>query len=367
MTIKKICVPIVNRTNYSKLKPILTYLKNNSSIKIEIVASSALVVDRIGDAIKDIERDAFIIKQKIECLMMNDTLDAMVQSSGVSLIQHASFYANSRPDTLLVVGDRFDIFPAVWAAKVMNIPIFHLQGGERSGCVDDTVRDLISICADRHYVATQKAYDKVMSIAHVKNIFHVGCPAVEYIQSLSVGEYLDVSTFSKKYKKSFGIKPYEKYAVVVLHPNTTQDNDVDMSLLLECVLAGGMKCVVLYPNIDAFYNKILDSIRPYSSQLICVKHMPLSDYAKLMAHATYFIGNSSSGIRETASFGIPTINVGTRQENRERNKNTLDCNGDKDSINHAICWALTADKFQSENIYFKENCSKHICENILWK
>ena len=140
-----------------------------------------------------------------------------------------------------------------------------------------------------------------------------------------------------------------------------------MSLLLECVLAGGMKCVVLYPNIDAFYNKILDSIRPYSSQLICVKHMPLSDYAKLMAHATYFIGNSSSGIRETASFGIPTINVGTRQENRERNKNTLDCNGDKDSINHAICWALTADKFQSENIYFKENCSKHICENILWK
>jgi len=361
----KIIVPICNRTNYSKLRPVVNKLKETGKVDIDIVTSSDMAIGHRANAVSDIISDGLNISHHIDCLMFNDTLDSMSKTMGLSLIEHSSIYTNVKPNAILVVGDRFDILPSVLSAKLSNIPILHIQGGERSGSIDDTVRDMITICADRHYVSTQSAYDNVQKIAKTKHIFNYGCPAVEAISATNVGMYLDVATFKKNYKNSFGIAPYEKYILVMVHPNTSNEHDVDMDALLSSVLSFGLKTVVMYPNIDPFNSNILKGIKDYNEMVIRVRHMPIGDFVKLMAHASCMVGNSSSGIREAASFGTPVVNVGQRQINRERNLNTIDSGSSYESIRESIDKSLLIGRYNIDNIYYKKDCSSQISKDIL--
>ena len=359
----RIIVPICNRTNYSKLKPVLLGLKNK--IDISIVTSSDMAISHLANAIPDILYDGFKIDKSIDCLLMNDTLESMVKTVGISLIEHASFFANKNFDAMLLVGDRFDILPSVLSARMMNMPILHIQGGERSGSIDDTIRDIISICAERHYVATERSKENVLKIAKNKNVFCFGCPSVEIINSFPVGDFLDVSNFKKSYKHSFGIAPNENYMLVAVHPNTEDQNDIDMDVLLSAVVSFGMKIVVIWPNIDAFNFKIMEGVRDYEDRIIRVRHMPLEDFVKLIAHTSCMVGNSSAGIREAASFGVPVVNIGNRQAYRERNSNTIDCSNSFSDIKNAISQSLKIGSYPKENIYYKESCVKNICNDIL--
>lgn len=361
----KLIVPICNRTNYSKLQPVLCKLKISGEVEICIVTSSDMAIDERANAIKDILADGFDIHSKIDCLMANDTLESMSKTIGISLIEHSSVYSLISPKAILVVGDRFDILPSVLSARLANIPILHLQGGERSGSIDDVIRDIVTICAERHYVSTDKSFENVNNIAKSKNIFNFGCPSVEHITNIPVGNYLDVKTFKKDYKNSFGIAPYEKYMLVVAHPNTNDEKDIDMDALLSSVLSFGLKTVVLYPNVDPFNFNIMKGIKNYQDSVIRVRHMPIEDFVKLMAHCTCVVGNSSSGIREAASFGVPVVNVGKRQENRERNKNTMDCGPTYEEIRESIDKSIKINKYPPENIYYKKNSSQNICDDIL--
>lgn len=360
---KKILVPICNRTNYTKLKPVLNLL--NENLNMVVVASSGIVVGSRGSGMQDIVNDGLIISHKIDCLLMNDSLESMAKTTGLSMIEHASILSKEKPDAALIVGDRFDMLPAAVASLQMNIPIFHIQGGEKSGSIDDSVRDLITVMASRHYVATEQSYDHVFRIARNKSVMNAGCPAVEFVQGLPVGERLDVNSFKKKYTNNFGILPDEKYIAVCVHPNTVEDQDVDMASLLDAVLSTGLKCIVIYPNVDAFNSNITIQIRRHEKQIICVRHMPVEDFVKIMAHATCLVGNSSSGIREAASFGTPVVNVGSRQRGRERNLNVLDCGSSFETIKQAIETSITRGRFPRHNIYFRPDAAKNIAHDIL--
>jgi len=361
----KIVVPICNRTNYSKLRPVLLKLNKTGKVDINIVTSSDMAIDKRANAIADIIDDGLIISNHIDCLMSNDTLDSMSKTMGLSLIEHSSIMTNMRPDAMLLVGDRFDILPSVLSAKLSNIPIFHIQGGERSGSIDDTVRDMITICADRHYVSTEKSYENVKKIAKTGHIFNYGCPSVESIVGINIGMYLDVKTFKKKYKNSFGIAPYEKYILVMVHPNTSNEHDVDMDALLSSVLSFRLKTIVMYPNIDPFNTNILKGMKDYNEMIIRVRHMPIEDFVKVLAHASCMVGNSSSGIREAASFGTPVVNVGQRQMNRERNANTLDCGSSYEEVRKNIEKSLKIERYEPNNIYYKKDCSLNISNDII--
>lgn len=362
---KSILVPICNRTNYTKLKPILHRLRKPGEVSVDLLVSSGMVVSSRGSGLSDVQSDGFNVACQIDCLMMNDTLESMCKTSGLSMIEHATCYAREKPDAVLIVGDRFDMLPAAISAFQMNIPILHIQGGERSGSVDDGIRDLITITATRHYVATNLAYEHVYQIARNKYVLNVGCPAVEFVQNLPVGDYLDVHSFKKKYTNDFGIAPNENYIAICVHPNTEDDNDVDMAALLGAALSTGLKCVVIYPNIDAFNSKIVKSIRRYEKQITCVKHMPVEDFVKIMAHATVFVGNSSAGIREAASFGTPVVNVGKRQALRERNGNTLDCGPSFEEIKKSIEASIQHGQYDHNNVYYKHDATRNICNDIL--
>jgi len=355
---KHLLVPICNRTNYTKLK---TVLREFTAIKPVIAMSSSILLSKYGDPHTDIEKDVYEIVSRIDCSFMNDSTSNMAKTCGLSMIEHASLFNHIKPDGVLIVGDRFDMLSPLISAKMMNIPIFHIQGGEHSGSIDDTIRDMMSLCASYHYTSTLQSSERVMEIAHIKNVIYSGCPAVEYISQINIGEFLDVSSLTKKFKHNIDIKPYEEYYLVILHPDTTHKDEVNMGNLLHILTSTEKKIIVFYPNIDAHNNNIVDAIREMRNQLIILRHVPVDDFAKLMAHAKAVIGNSSSIIRETATFGVPSINIGDRQKNRERNQNTIDIPSSLDGLLESLS---VTNRCSNNNIYFKHGAGKTIANHI---
>jgi len=345
-------------------------LRKHRDIIIDVVVSSSLILDKYANASQDIENDGFKIKSKIDCLLAKDSHESMVSTCGISLIHHSKYFDDNRPDLLLVVGDRFDMFPTVFAASIMNIPIAHIQGGETSGTIDDKIRDITSQLSDIHFPATEKSRARLVGLG-VDNfrIFNYGCPAVEYITKVDVKEKYDSHMLLKKFKHDMNIQDGEKYFISMIHPDTTNPNDVDMSIILDAINTFNTKTVVFYPNTDTHNTKILHSIAEYKhhSNFYFIKHMPMEGYIHLLAHSSCLIGNSSSGIRESASFGVPFINIGDRQYGREQNNNTFNVECIYDDIVSAIEMAINEEDNIREkyNIYLKENCAFNISHKII--
>lgn len=357
---QKLVVPISNRTNYSKLRPVLKLLSN-----FEVILSSSIILEKYGNPEKDIIADGFPIVDRVDCLLMNDSPESMSKTCSVSMMCHSQIYSKIQPKAILATGDRFDMLPAVLSAHMMNIPILHIQGGEQSGSIDNSIRDIITVCSKEHYVSTQKSFDRVKLLTN-SSIYLTGCPAVEYISEIPVGEYLNVNSLYKKYKHDINLKPSENYLLIFVHPSTTDHENIMDDILKVCT-SFDMKCVLFYPNADAFNSDILTSIRQFADKLILIKHAPVEDFVKFMAHAKCMIGNSSSGIREAASFGTPVVNVGSRQEFRERNVNTIDvpyCSNFKNEIYSAVKHSIEHGKYNKENIYYKKMASKNIADLV---
>jgi len=363
---KTICVALTNRTNYSKLKTVLLELAKYDGVVVHLVLSSSILLERYGSGYKDLEKDGFEIDQKIDCALLNDSHEAMAKTIGLSTVEHSTYFASRKPDLLLIVGDRYDMLAPVVAAGTMNIPIAHIQGGELSGTIDNVIRDVLTKFSLLHFVATENSMQNLIDYGIKKEtVFNYGCPAVEYITKLDIGTSFDAARISKKFKYPIQIDENEKYFLVMVHPDTTDENDIDMDRVLEIVSRFGFKAFIFYPNIDANNTEIVSSIARYNKNdsFFMIRHMPLEDFVHTMAHCVCMIGNSSSGIRESASFGIPFINIGGRQIGRERNKNTIDIDNDYERLESTIKNCFSQD-FDNKNIYYQENCSFRIAATI---
>lgn len=364
---KKIAVALTNRTNYSKLKKVLLSLKAFDGVDLSIVASSTVLLDRYGKAFEDAQRDGFCIDHKIDCVLMNDSHESMAKTTGLSMVEHATYFAQTRPDMLLVVGDRFDMLAPVVSASMMNIPIAHIQGGENSGTIDNVIRDVFTNFASLHFVATDKSAQKLRKMGiNEKRIFAFGCPAVEYISGLDVGGAFDPYRLNKKFKREIAISPQEKYFLIMVHPDTTNKLDVDMNRLLSIVETFGRKALVFYPNVDANNSEIVSGIARHNKNddFYMIRHVPVEGFVHAMAHCCCMIGNSSAGIREAASFGVPVINIGFRQADRERNRNVIDVADDYDLLKESI-GKYKDMRFPADNLYLKPGCSAHIAQEIV--
>ena len=366
-TKKKICVAITNRTNYSKLKYVLLELQKHNSIEIKIVASSSILLEKYGKAYRDIENDGFIIDKKIDCILLNDSHESMAKTAGLSIIEHATYFSSSKPDILVIVGDRFDIMGPVMPAAMMNVPIAHIQGGEISGTIDNVIRDIVTKFATLHFVSTEKSKEKLVQWGvNARYLFNYGCPAVEYIRKIDVGTCFDSSKIKKQFKRDIDIKPGEKYFLVMVHPDTTNKDDIHAEVVLSSVESFGLKTFVFYPNLDANNSNILSAIAKFrkNEKFYMVRHMPLEGFIHTIAHSCCMVGNSSAGIREAASFGVPVINIGSRQNGRERNGNVVDveCNHDKLS---SELQRLMCSRFDKKNLYYQKDSAKRIAKKIL--
>ena len=355
---KKISVVINNRANYARIKSLLIEIKKSSKFELQIILGASALLSRFGMLDKILLKDGFKEYKKIYSIVEGGNLTTMAKSTGLSIIEISTFFENYRPDGVIVIADRFENLSVAIAASYLNIPLIHIQGGEVTGSIDEKVRHAITKLADFHFVSTKRSKEYVIKMGeNKKNVFLTGCPSIDIA-------YKSISKLPKNFfslnggvgnTPSFG----EKYIVVVQHPETTKFNNIRFQIrqTIEAILKlNNIKIVWLWPNIDAGSDVISNELRiirekKISSNISYYKNFSPENYIKLICNCECLVGNSSSGIRESAFLSVPTVNIGFRQKNRERGENVLDVGYDKNEIFKAICKQIKIKKYKRSFIY----------------
>lgn len=322
-----ICVATCNRADYSKLAPIMFGIKLHPELfDLKVVVLGSHLIDDYGNTFRMIEQDDFDIGSKLHTIVRGEDEAAMVESVGLALVKLPDVLQRLAPDILLVHGDRFDALALATAAALMNIRILHLEGGEVSGTIDDSIRHAITKLAHYHAVCTRSAERHLISMCEDHSrILLAGCPSYDTLLTAHKrDDYADII------KSWLGDDVKEQdYIVALQHPVTTniQHSIKIYELMLDALISFNKKTLILYPNIDAGSKEMVRVMRRKGIEkhpnFCAVKHVPFNQFIQLVAHAGCMIGNSSCGVREAGAFGTPVINLGTRQTGRETGENVL--------------------------------------------
>jgi UDP-N-acetylglucosamine 2-epimerase (non-hydrolysing)/GDP/UDP-N,N'-diacetylbacillosamine 2-epimerase (hydrolysing) len=340
---RKIAVVTGTRAEYGYLKPLLQAIDNDSYLELLLIVTGMHLLPTYGNTYKFIKKD-FSHYVKVPMQLHGDSTEdmALYLSSGIS--NFAKYFALTKPDILLVLGDRSESFAAAIAALYLNIPIAHINGGDVSGTtIDESIRHAITKLAHLHLVHTKENAKRVLKMGEEKKrIFITGALTLDTILSMSLQP-------KKNILKKYHLNPQRTTLLVVHHPITTL-KDRGYSHMKELFLALDTlkkQTILMYPNCDAGSKKFIDLIKTYENKpyLHVFKNLSHKAYLNLMNVSDVMVGNSSSGIIEAPSFKIPVINIGTRQQGRERSENIIDVKAEKHAIQSAIEYALSNTSF----------------------
>ncbi len=359
MGIRKICVVIGSRANYSSIKSVMRAIQQHSGLELQVVAGASAVLDRYGAVVNLVETDGFKIDARLFMLIEGETPVTMAKSTGVGLMELPTIFERLQPDMVLTVGDRFETMATTLAAAYMNIPIAHTMGGEVTGTIDESIRHAVTKFAHIHFPASQEARERIIRLGErEEDVYLVGCPRIdlvaEFIRDYSPLEVADI--FLDGVGEKFCLD--DPFLIISQHPVTTeygQGND-QIAVTLKAVREIGLPALVLWPNPDAGSADIARGLRIWREAgldkgMFFVKNLPINIYIALMKLASCLVGNSSSGIREGAFIGLPVVNIGTRQDRRQRGQNVIDVPYDQESIVVAIKKQLEHGTYASDAVY----------------
>ena len=343
---RKIVVVTGTRAEYGILYPVLKAVEAEPELRLSLVVTGMHLSHEFGYTVREIERDGFKIDAKVDMLLSSDTPGAMAKSVGVGIIGMAQTWEQLKPDIILVLGDRVEPLAATVAGAYMNIPMAHIHGGDVCGNIDDPARHAITKFAHIHFPATRKSAERLIKMGEDEWRVHVvGSPALDVIlnETLLPPEAL---------AKQFGLDSSQPLILLVQHSVTTQIDEApkQMRETLEAIVEVGRPTVLLYPNSDAGGRKMIQVIKEFEKYpfIKTFKSLPRREYLSLMKVASVMVGNSSSGIVEAPSFGLPVLNIGIRQQGRERGRNIIDVEHNMSEIVKAIERALTDNGFLAE-------------------
>ncbi|XP_046698638.1 bifunctional UDP-N-acetylglucosamine 2-epimerase/N-acetylmannosamine kinase [Silurus meridionalis] len=323
----KVCVATCNRADYSKLAPIMFGLKDHPDLfQLEVIVLGSHLIDDYGNTYRMIEQDEFIISSSLHTIVRGEDEAAMVESLGLALVKLPDVLQRLAPHILIVHGDRFDALAVATAAALMNVRILHVEGGEVSGTIDDSIRHAISKLAHYHAVCTRAAQTHLLAMCEDhERILLAGCPSYDCL--LTAHKCDDYDDIIKAWLGG-GVKE-SNYIVALQHPVTTDiENSIKIyDLMLDALISFNKKTLILFPNVDAGSKEMVRVLRRKGIEqhpnFRAVKHIPFNQFIQLVAHAGCMVGNSSCGVREAGAFGTPVINLGTRQTGRETGENVL--------------------------------------------
>ena len=343
---KKVAVVTGTRAEYGILKPVLNAIANRPELELCLVVTGMHLSHDFGYTVREIEGDGFKIAARVDMLLDSDTLEAMAESVGRGIIGVAQTWGKLKPDIILVLGDRVEPLAAAVAGAYMNIPVAHIHGGDSpKGGLDEYARHAITKFAHIHLPATKKSAERIIKMGEDEWRVHVvGSPALDAILS---GPFIPAEQLVKR----FGLDLSRPLILLVQHPVTTQVDEAPQQMreTLGAILETGYPTVLIYPNSDAGGRRMIEVIKEYKHPFIkTFKSLPRMEYLSLMKMASVMIGNSSSGIVEAPSFALPVVNIGSRQEGRERGKNVIDVGHNKQEIVKAVEGAFTDKEFLAE-------------------
>lgn len=341
---RKICVVVTARPSYSRIKTALRAIQNHPQLELQLVIAASALLDRYGSAVDYIKQDGFSIAAKVFNVLEGENLTAAAKTTGIGILELSTVFDNLNPDIVVTVADRFETMATAISASYMNIPLAHVQGGEVTGNIDEKVRHAITKLADYHFVASESALERVIKLGEKPDVvFNTGCPSIDLAAEIEGVSGLDFDPFQKY--GGVGSKPdlANGYWVVMQHPVTTEigSSRIQIEATLKAAHERNEPILWFWPNVDAGADGTSTGIRAFREnhnleKFHFFKNMQPTDFLKLLSNSKGLIGNSSVGIRECAYLGVPVVNIGSRQNSRDRGQNVIDVDYDPVAISEAM-------------------------------
>ena len=369
---KKICVFVGNRANYSSIKSVMSAITVHPKLELQLVLGASAPLERFGKVEDLIRKDGFKPDYIFHNIVEGESPTSMAKSTGVGLMDASMVFENLKPDMLVVVGDRYEMMSVTLAAAYMNILIVHTMGGEVTGTIDESIRHAITKFAQIHFPANEDSRKRIIKLGEDERfVFNVGCPRTDLVaEELNRNSYEELNgifTNLGGVGSHFNLK--EPFLLVSQHSVTTEfgDNRIQIEETLNALNQLQMSTIMLWPNPDAGSDDISKGIRTFREKynpqwMHLFKNLPINIYIHLMNTTSCLIGNSSSGIRDGAFIGTPVVNIGSRQNKRMRSNNVLQVGYNSEEILTAIRVQIKHGKYKQSNIYGDGKCGPKIAE-----
>lgn len=349
---KKICVVTGTRADYGILSGLMRLIDRDPEMELQTVVTNMHLSPEFGLTVKEIEDDGFRIDRKVEMLLSSDTPVGTVKSLGLAAIGFADVFDSLSPDLTVILGDRYEMLAVAAASVIFGIPVAHLHGGEiTEGAYDENLRHAITKLSSYHFTATEEYRRRVIQMGESPDrVFNTGSIAVDAIRGFSPMSREELA-------HSLGITLDEDFIVVTFHPATAHygcgENQV--RILLEALEkkfsekngSGKVRIIFTFPNSDAEGRVMADIIREWCANArngaVAVSSLGRKRYYSALAHCAAVVGNSSSGLIEAPAFGIPTLNIGDRQQGRTRGNTVTDCGVSEQEISDSLRHVLSGE------------------------
>ena len=366
---RKITVLTGTRAEYGLLKSSMEAIRDDDRLSLSVVATGMHLSPHHGMTVEEIRNDGFTVDREVLMEIDGDSRTAMAKSLGVGTMGLAETFESIDPDIVLLLGDRDEALAGTLAAAHMGIPVAHIHGGDsmHGATIDDSIRHSITKFAHIHFPASELSADRIRKMGEEEwRITVVGAPGLDDILA---GEYDAPDIILEKYDLDSG----QQLFLCVQHPVTTQPDQADeqMATTLDAIESFDAQTVLIYPNSDAGSDRIIEEIESRSGieDLYTFRSLPRPEFLGLMDAADVMIGNSSSGIIEAPSFDLPVVDIGPRQDGRERAENTISVPNEVDQIRDAISVCLSDESFQnrvasSVNPYDYDGANDIICDTL---
>lgn len=324
---RKICVITGSRAEYGLLSGLMKAIHEDADLQLQVIATNMHLSPEFGLTYREIEKDGFTINKKVEMLLSSDTPNATAKSVGLGTIGFADAYEDLQPDMIVVLGDRYEILSAVSTALFYKIPVAHLHGGEiTEGAYDDCIRHAITKMSHLHFTSTEEYRKRVIQLGEQpERVFNVGAIGIENIKKTPLMSKVEL-------EESLGFQLGDKCLLVTYHPVTLEDSTAEeqsKNLLTALEIFKDYRIIFTMPNSDTNGRIIMQEIEKFveenKERAIAFKSLGLKRYLSALQYVSAVVGNSSSGIIEVPSFGIPTLNIGDRQKGRIAAESVVHC------------------------------------------
>lgn len=357
---RRVCIVITARPSYARVKSVMEAVRDHPDLELQLVVGASALLERYGPVVDVIRDDGFEPDAVVYMVVEGENLVTTAKSTGLGVVELATIFDNLRPDVVVSVADRYETIATAIAASYLNLPVAHLQGGEVTGSVDEKVRHAVTKLSNLHFVSNEPARERVLRMGEdPSTVFVTGCPSVDLAARVTADGTPPFDPFESYAGVGNRFDPRtEDYLVVMQHPVTTEyANALDeVRETLLAVEALDMPTFWFWPNVDAGSDGISKGIRHFREthdipHTYFFKNLAPEDFLRLLARARCLIGNSSVGIREGAFLGVPVVNVGGRQQGRDRAGNVADVGYDKDAILEAARRQLAHGRYATSDLY----------------
>ncbi|KKW42379.1 MAG: UDP-N-acetylglucosamine 2-epimerase [Candidatus Magasanikbacteria bacterium GW2011_GWA2_56_11] len=364
---RKICFVITSNIHYGRSKTLLQELRRRPGVELQIIVGASAILPTYGDVLAAMAADGFKPNAKITMTFEGGSPVAMAKTTGVGITEFATAFENLEPDVVVVRADRYEVLSAAVASAYLNIPVAHIEGGDVSGTIDESVRHAITKLAHIHFATNEVSRNRILRMGErPEYVFDVGSPELEYvaehtydiapdfITTIGVGEAIDIT---------------KRFIIVMQHPVTSEvgSNREHVEETLDAVHSLRVPAIWFWPNVDAGTDEVSKGIRVFRERhnpenIRFIKYLSADEFVALLKRAACLVGNSSAGIKECSFLGTPVVNIGTRQQGRIRAGNVVDAGYDAAAIRQAVQQQLAHGPYASSTIYYKPGACRRIAD-----